>query len=152
MVEERIRQLGLIIPKVALPVAVYQPGVLAGDLLFVSGQLPTVDGEVKYQGRLGAELTVEEGYQAARICALNCLAVVKSFTGSLDRVAGIVKLNGYVSSAPNFFQHPQVVNGASELLGEIFGEAGRHARAAIGVSSLPLGAAVEVDLVVQVLL
>ncbi|NPV92398.1 MAG: RidA family protein [Firmicutes bacterium] len=152
MVEERVRQLGLVIPKVAPPVAAYQPGVLAGDLLFVSGQLPTVDGELKYRGRLGAELTVEEGYQAARACALNCLAVVKSFTGSLDRVVRIVKLNGYVSSAPDFFQQPQVVNGASELLGEVFGEAGRHARAAIGVSSLPLGAAVEVDLVVQVLL
>jgi enamine deaminase RidA (YjgF/YER057c/UK114 family) len=152
MVEERIHQLGLTIPEAAKPVAVYQPGVLAGDLLFVSGQLPTVAGELKYKGRLGAELSVEEGYQAARICALNCLAVVKSFTGSLDKVAGIVKLNGYVSSAPDFFQQPQVVNGASELLGEIFVEAGRHARAAIGVSSLPMGAAVEVDLVVRVLI
>lgn len=152
MVEERIRQLGLTIPEVVPPVAVYQPGVLAGDLLYVSGQLPAVDGVIRYRGRLGAELRVEEGYQAARICALNCLAVVKSFTGSLDRVVRVVKLNGYVSSTVDFFQQPQVVNGASELLGEVFGEAGRHARAAIGVSSLPLNAAVEVDLVVQVML
>lgn len=150
MAEEKLRQLGLVIPQAPRPVAVYQPGVLDGDLLYVSGQLPTSDGDVKYTGRLGRELSVEEGHEAARLCALNCLAVVKSLVGSLDRVERIVKLTGYVNSAEDFYQQPQVINGASEMLGEIFGEAGRHARAAVGVSSLPLNAAVEIDMTVKV--
>lgn len=150
MVEARISRLGLKLPAVPQPVAAYQPGVMVDGLVFTSGQLPLLDGELKFKGRLGAELTVEEGYEAARLCALNCLAVVRSLAGSLDRVERIVKLNGYVNSAADFCQQPQVVNGASELLEEVFGEAGRHARAAVGVSSLPLNAAVEIDIIVKV--
>ncbi|HLS88528.1 MAG TPA: RidA family protein [Sphingobacteriaceae bacterium] len=148
--EQRLREMGLELPAVPAPVAAYIPGVRSGQLIFTSGQLPMVQGELRYKGRLGENLTVEEGYEAARICALNALAVVKELAGDLAAVERIVKVVGYVNSTDDFTQQPQVINGASELLGELLGEAGRHARAAVGVNTLPLGAAVELEMIVQV--
>lgn len=146
-IEARLAELGISLPPVAKPVAAYVPAVRAGRFVYTSGQLPMVDGKLAYQGKLGADLSVEDGYQAARICALNALAAVQAVAGSLDRVERIVKVVGFVASAPGFNDQPKVVNGASELLGEIFGEAGRHARSAVACNELPLNAAVEVELV-----
>lgn len=148
-VEARLQELGLSLPNPPRPVAAYVPAVTTGNLLFLSGQLPVKEG-VLIQGRVGAELTIEEGYEAARLCALNALAHIKAEVGSLDRVERIVKLVGWVSSAPDFDQQPKVINGASELLLELFGERGRHARSAVSAHVLPLGAAVEVELIVAV--
>jgi enamine deaminase RidA (YjgF/YER057c/UK114 family) len=149
MIEDKIKELGLEIPEAPKPVAAYIPAVQADDLVYTSGQLPMVDGELKYKGKLGADLTVEEGYEAAKYCALNCLSVIKGLVGDLDRVAQIVKVNGYVASAEGFTDQHKVVNGASELLVQVFGEAGRHARVAVGVAELPLGVAVEVEMIVK---
>lgn len=146
---EKLAALGLELPPAPKPVAAYVPGVLVDDWIYVSGQLPFVQGELRYTGKLGRELTVDEGYDAARVCALNCLAVAAGLAGGLDRIARVVKVTGYVNSAPGFTGQPAVINGASELLGEIFGPAGAHARAAVGVNELPLDAAVEVELVVK---
>ncbi len=148
-VEERCRALGLDIPAPPRPVAAYVPGVQAGGLVFTSGQLPTAGGEVLFRGRVGAELSPEDGYQAARLCALNCLGVIRSLAGNLEQVEQVVQITGYVRSAPGFEGQPGVVNGASELVLAVFGEAGRHARAALGVSELPLGAVVELTMIVK---
>lgn len=148
--ETRLEQLGIVLPEAPRPVAAYVPYVVAGDLVFTSGQLPVKEGVLLFAGRVGEELTVEEAAAAARLCAVNCLAVVRAAAGSFDNLVQIVKLNGYVASAPGFHEQPRVLNGASELLEAVFGAAGRHARAAVGVSSLPLGAPVELDLVVKI--
>ncbi len=148
-VEDRLAQLGIVLPRAPKPVAAYVPAVAAAGLLFTSGQLPFRDGEVAYRGKVGADLNPEEGAAAARLCALNCLAVARAELGTLDRVRRVVKVTGYVNSAPGFTGQPGVLNGASELLLEVFGEAGRHARAAVGVSELPLDAAVEVEMVFE---
>lgn len=148
--EARLKELGITLPEAPRPVAAYVPYVMVDGLLFTAGQLPVVAGKISYAGRVGAELTVEEGKEAARLCALNALAVVRAATGSLDNVVRVVQLTGYVASAPDFFGQPQVLNGASELLEAVFGEAGRHARVAVGAAALPLGAAVELALVVKV--
>ncbi|HHW98906.1 MAG TPA: RidA family protein [Firmicutes bacterium] len=147
--EARIKELGLTIPPAAKPAAAYIPAVQSGNLVYVSGQLPSENGEL-VKGTLGKDLGVEDGYRAARLCALNCLGAVKSLVGSLDRVVRIVKVTGYVAATPEFTDHPKVINGASELMQEIFGEQGKHARAAIGMASLPLGVAVEVEMIVEV--
>lgn len=131
------------------PVAFYVPAVQVGNLCFSSGQLPVVEGELKYQGKVGGELPEADGYQAARLCALNCLSVVKEVAGRLNNVERVVKVTGYVNSSPGFTRQPFVINGASDLLVEIFGEAGYHARSAVGVSELPLNAAVEVEIIVM---
>lgn len=149
-VEERLAELGLTLPEVARPVASYVPGVLEDGWLYVSGQLPLRAGELVYRGKVGADVTPEQAYEAARLCALNILAVARALAGSLDRVRRVVKVVGFVNSAPGFTGQPQVVNGASELLAQVFGEAGRHARSAVGVSELPLNAAVEVEAVFRV--
>ncbi|HEY8394314.1 MAG TPA: RidA family protein [Thermaerobacter sp.] len=149
-VEERLAELGLTLPEVAKPVAAYVPGVLEDGWLYVSGQLPLREGKLAYQGKVGADVTPEQAYEAARLCALNILAVARSLAGSLDRIRRVVKVVGFVNSAPGFTGQPQVVNGASELLGQVFGEAGRHARSAVGVSELPLNAAVEVEAIFRV--
>ncbi|WP_345960707.1 RidA family protein [Glycomyces tenuis] len=133
-------------PAVVPPVAAYQPAVRSGDYVYVSGQLPMVEGELAGTGKVGGEVDAERAYELARICALNGLAAIASIA-DLEEVAGIVKLAGFVASAPGFTGQPAVVNGASDLLGEVFGEAGRHARSAVGVSELPLGAPVEVELI-----
>lgn len=148
--EAKIKELGLAVPEAPKPVAVYAPGVQVGNFIYTSGQIPLVNGELKFKGKVGKELTMEEGYEAAKICALNCLGVAKSLLGSLDRIERIVKVTGFVNSAPGFTSQPKVIDGASELLGEIFGEKGRHARSAVGVAELPVDAAVEVEMIIQV--
>ncbi len=147
--EEKLESLGYSVPEVPAPLAAYVPGAVTGNLLYTSGQLPTVKGELNHVGQVGKDLTEEQGYEAARISCLNCLGVIKSHLGDLSRVRRIVKVTGFVSSTPEFTGHPAVINGTSELLGEIFGEAGAHARAAVGVSALPKGAAVEVEMIVE---
>jgi enamine deaminase RidA (YjgF/YER057c/UK114 family) len=149
-IDERLKELGISLPQVAKPVASYVPAVLSGAHVFVSGQLPTVDGKLKAEGRVGEEITVEEAQVCARIAVLNGLAAARSLVGSLDRIKRIVRVAGYVRSGDAFKDHPRVVNGASELLQEIFGEAGVHARSAIGCSSLPLGAPVEVEMILEI--
>lgn len=148
--EQRLREMGIALPEAPRPVAAYVPAVQAGDLLFTSGQIPLRGGEMAYKGKVGRDLSEEDGYQAARLCALNCLAVARAALGSLDRVRRVVKVVGYVNSAPGFTAQPRVLNGASDLLQEVFGEAGRHARSAVGAPELPLDAAVEVEMVFEV--
>ncbi|HUJ36987.1 MAG TPA: RidA family protein [Hyphomicrobium sp.] len=149
-VEARLQSLGIVLPAAPNPVANYVPSCVAGNLLFISGQISRdADGTVT-KGRLGAELTVEQGRAAARLAALNVLAQVKAAVGELDRVAQVVRLTGFVSATPEFTDHPQVVNGASDLMVEVLGDKGRHTRAAVGVSSLPMGCAVEVDAVLLI--
>jgi enamine deaminase RidA (YjgF/YER057c/UK114 family) len=149
--EERLRALGIDLPAAAAPVAAYVSCVRTGDLVYVSGQVPLVDGKPAWTGRLGAGgLGVEEGAAAAQRCAVNVIAALKAELGDLGRVRRVVKLTGFVACEPGFTDHPKVVNGASELFGEVFGEAGRHARAAVGVAALPLGVPVEVEAIVEV--
>jgi len=145
----RLAELGLALPPVAAPVAAYVPAVRTGDLVWTSGQLPFVDGALPATGRVGAEVSPETAAELARTCALNALAAVNELVG-LDAVRRVVKVVGFVASAPGFYGQPAVVNGASELLGAVFGPAGQHARSAVGVAALPLGAPVEVELVVEV--
>ena len=148
--EERLAQLGLAVPAVAKPVAAYVPATRSGSLVFTSGQLPTIDGKLSATGKVGAEVSAEEAKQLAERCALNALAAVKSEIGELSRVRRVVKVVGFVASAPGFTGQPAVINGASELLGKVFGEAGAHARSAVGVAVLPLDAPVEVELTVEI--
>ncbi len=149
-IEAHLERLGIALPAAAAPVANYVPAVLTGTLLFVSGQLPLRDGAVQVRGALGAGVSIEDGRAAARLCAINVIAQARAALGDLDRVARVVKLTGFVASTPEFGDHPQVVNGASDLMVEVFGERGRHARAAVGVAALPLGAAVEVEAVLEI--
>ncbi len=148
-ISAKLAELGLTLPEAAAPVAAYVPVVIAGGLAHVSGQLPFVDGKL-VRGRLGEDVSLEDGYAAARACGLMLVAQLKAALGSLDRVERIVKLGGFVNSAADFTDQPKVVNGASELMVALFGEAGKHARSAVGVPALPLGAAVEVDAIVAV--
>jgi enamine deaminase RidA (YjgF/YER057c/UK114 family) len=148
--EERLAELGLQVPQVAVPVAAYVPAVRTGSYVYTAGQLPLRDGELMYTGKVGAAVSPEEAYECARQCALNALAAIRSQIGDLSAVTRVVKLVGFVSSEPSFTGQPQVVNGASELLGQIFGDVGQHARSAVGVAVLPLDAPVEVELVVEV--
>ncbi|MBV9730084.1 MAG: RidA family protein [Pseudonocardiales bacterium] len=145
----RLTELGLVLPPVATPAGVYLPAVRSGSLVFTAGQLPLVDGVLGATGKLGAEIDTERGQELARTCVLNALAAVDDLLG-LDAVVRVVKMVGFVASAPGFTAQPAVVNGASELLSEVFGAAGAHARSAIGVAELPLGAPVEVELIVEV--
>jgi enamine deaminase RidA (YjgF/YER057c/UK114 family) len=148
--EERLAELGLSLPAVAAPVAAYVPAVRTGSLVWTSGQLPMVGGELPVKGQVGSEVDADTAKELARTCALNALAAVKAEIGELAGVRRVVKVVGYVASSPSFFGQPGVVNGASELLGEVFGDAGKHARSAVGVAALPLGAPVEVEVVVEV--
>jgi enamine deaminase RidA (YjgF/YER057c/UK114 family) len=148
--EDKARELGLNLGTPNAPVGSYVPTVQTGNLLYVSGQIPTREDGTRPVGRLGDDVSVEEGYEAARLCAVALLAQVKAALGSLDRVSRVVKVNGYVNSTPDFVQPPAVVNGASDLLVAVFGDAGKHARAAVGVASLPAGVPVEVEMVVEV--
>jgi enamine deaminase RidA (YjgF/YER057c/UK114 family) len=147
---EQLAQLGLTLPPVPQPVAAYVPAVRVADLVFTSGQVPMVDGQLRATGQVGAEVDPEEAYACARIAVLNGLAAVADVAGGVDMIARIVKMVVFVAGAPGFTGHPQVANGASDVLGEIFGGAGEHARSAVGVASLPLGAPVEVELVVAI--
>jgi enamine deaminase RidA (YjgF/YER057c/UK114 family) len=149
-IEARLRELGLELPPVPVPVAEYVPAKRVGDLVYVSGQGPIRDDKPVYVGRVGAEVSLEEAYKAAQLCALNCLAAVKSVVGSLDVVEEIVQVRGFVNSAPDFYAQPKVVNGASELLVKIFGERGRHVRVAIGTSNLPDNIPIEIEMVLRI--
>ncbi|MCR4513751.1 RidA family protein [Aeromicrobium sp. 50.2.37] len=149
-IEQRIADLGLTLPEVVPPLAAYVPAVRSGQHVFTAGQLPLVDGELVAKGKVGGEVSAEEAQECARQCALNALAAVKSVVGSLDDVVRIVKVTVFVSSTPDFTGQPVVANGASELLGDVFGEVGVHARSAVGVPVLPIDAPVEVELVVEV--
>ena len=148
--EERLAELGLTLPVDTPPLAAYVPAVRSGNLVFTSGQLPRVDGELTHVGKVGAEVTAEQATEAAQACALNAIAAVKAEIGDLANVRRVVKVVGFVASAPGFTGQPGVVNGASELLGAVFGDAGVHARSAVGVASLPLDVPVEVEMVVEV--
>ncbi|MEB3022205.1 RidA family protein [[Mycobacterium] crassicus] len=145
----RLAELGIELPQTAAPLAAYVPAVRTGNLVYTSGQLPMVGGKLARAGKVGADVNPEDAYALARVCALNALAAVDALVG-LDAVTRVVKVVGFVASAPNFNGQPAVVNGASELLGEVFGEAGAHARSAVGVSELPLDAPVEVELIVEI--
>lgn len=148
-ISERLAELGVELPAVVAPLAAYVPAVRTGSLVYTSGQLPMVDGKLPQAGKVGAEVTAEEAKGLARTCALNALAAIHSLVG-VDSVVRVVKVVGFVASAPGFNGQPGVVNGASELLGDVFGDAGVHARSAVGVSELPLNAPVEVELIVEV--
>jgi enamine deaminase RidA (YjgF/YER057c/UK114 family) len=148
--EERLAELGLAVPEVAKPVAAYVPAVVSGDLVFTSGQLPMRGGELMVTGKVGGEVSAEEATLCAQQCALNAIAAVKSVIGDLSRVAQVVKVVAFIASTPDFTGQPQVANGASELLGTVFGDAGVHARSAVGVPVLPLDSPVEVEIVVRV--
>ncbi len=150
-IDQRLAELAIVLPQAAVPVANYLPFVVTGNLVFVAGQLPTWNGKIKYPGKLGENLSLDEGCQAARLCALNLIAQVReAAAGDLDRVRRVVKLTGFVNATADFSDQPKVINGASELMADVFGEIGRHARAAVGCSSLPLGVAVEVDGIFEV--
>ncbi len=148
--ERTMRDLGIELPEAAAPVANYVPYVIAGGLLFISGQVPIHNGKLMFAGKVGADIFIPEAQMAARQCALNVLAQAKvALGGDLDRIVSIVKLGGFVNSASDFTEHPQVVNGASDVMVEIFDEKGKHARFAIGVASLPLNASVEIDAILE---
>ena len=149
-IESRIKEIGFSLPEAPKPVAAYIPAKQTGKLVFTAGQLPMVNGELISKGLLGQDVEIDEANKAARICTLNALAAIKGVIGDLDRIKQIVRVVGYVASVPTFTQQPAVVNGASELLLEIFGENGKHARSAVGMAVLPLNASVEIELTVEV--
>ena len=148
--EDKLKSLGLELPEAPKPVATYVPAVRTGNLLFLSGVLPMQNGQLAYAGKLGRELSVSEGIEAAKVAILNALAIAKQEIGSLDRITRVVKVVGHVASAEGFTDQPQVLNGASDLLVAIFGEAGRHARVATGAAELPRRAAVEIEVILAV--
>ena len=146
-IEARLKEMGIVIPDTPKPIAAYVPGMQSKNLVFISGQLPMSEGKLLYTGKLGRDLQIAEGREAARQCVLNCLAVLKHYVYSWDQMVQIVKITGYVQSADDFYDQAQVLNGASEYLQEIFGEKGRHARAAVGVNTLPLNAPCEIEMI-----
>ncbi len=149
--EARLAALGIILPHAVAPAANYVPARRSGGLIYIAGQVPTADGKDQYVGKLGAEISLEDGQRAARLCAINILAQLRTaMGGSLDKVIGCVRLGGFVNAVPAFGDHPKVINGASDLMVAVFGDAGRHARAAVGCSSLPRNVAVEVDAIFEV--
>lgn len=148
-VEQKLAELGLTLPNVATPAGAYVPAVISGNLVFTAGQIPLVDGTLMATGKVGDEISAEYAKEIAQRCALNALAAIKSVIGDLSRVKRVVKVVGFVASTPDFTGQPGVLNGASELLGKVFGDAGLHARSAVGVAALPLDAPVEVELIVE---
>ncbi|MFV3073257.1 RidA family protein [Niveispirillum fermenti] len=150
-IDARLAELNIELPKAAVPLAAYIPAVRTGNQLFISGQVPMWNGELRHVGKLGAGCSIEEGREAARLCALNIIAQARlALDGDLDRVVRVVKLVGFVNSTGDFNDQPKVINGASELMGEVFGDAGKHARSAVSAASLPFGVAVEVEAVLEV--
>jgi enamine deaminase RidA (YjgF/YER057c/UK114 family) len=147
--DQKLRELGLSLPPAPAPVATYIPAVRAGDLLFLSGVLPFKGRQLAFQGKVGRDLSVEQGYESATLAVLNALALIQQECGTLDQVKKIVRVVGHVASAEGFVQQPAVVNGASDLLVKIFGDAGRHARLAVGAAELPLNAPVELEIIIQ---
>lgn len=148
--DKKLQDMGIIIPDVPKPAASYVPAVQTGNLVYTAGQASKKDGILIYKGKLGKDLTVEEGYEAAKISIINCLAVLKGHLGSLDRIKKVVKLLGFVASTSEFDQQPFVINGASDLLIKVFGEKEKHARSAIGTNTLPFGTPVEIEMIVEV--
>lgn len=149
-IEDRVKAISLEIPEPVKPLGAYLPALLSGNQIYVSGQLPFLKGELLHPGLLGRDITIEQGYEAARICALNSLSAIKTVLSDLDKIKRIVKINGYVSSEKGFNDQPKIINGASEFFFEIFGESGRHARSAVGVPGLPMGSCVELDLIAEI--
>jgi enamine deaminase RidA (YjgF/YER057c/UK114 family) len=150
-IDARLADLGIELPQAAAPAANYVPYVVSGNLVFVSGQITVWNGEFRYQGKIGQDLGVEDGQAAARLCALNIIAQLKAACGgNLDRVVRIIRLGGFVNSTPDFTDQPKVINGASDLMAEVFGDKGKHARAAVSAAALPLGVAVEVEAVAEI--
>ncbi len=148
-IEDRIREMGLKITETPKPLASYVPAVKVGNIVYTSGQLPLYEGKLTAQGKVGQEVTLEDASGAAKICALNCLSAVKGLGIGLEEIKKIIKVNGYVNSSPGFTGQPQVINGASNFLLEVFGDQGIHARAAVGVSELPMNASVEIDIILE---
>lgn len=147
MFEEKLKELGIILPETATPLASYIPATIEGKTVYTSGQVPIKDGKLVYEGKIGKDLSVEEGKEAAKLCAINCLSAIKSVAGSLNNVERILKLTVFVNSLEGSGDQPKVANGASDLVVSIFGEKGKHVRAAVGVSALPINSAVEVEMV-----
>ncbi len=150
MVEDKIKELGCILPETPKPLAAYIPAIKTGDYVYTSGQVPFAEGELKYAGKIGFDLSIEEGQKAAELCALNALSAIKSVIGDLNKIEQIIKVTVFVNSADAFTDQPKVANGASEFLGKIFGEAGKHVRSAVGVNELPVDSAVEIEMIVKV--
>jgi enamine deaminase RidA (YjgF/YER057c/UK114 family) len=149
MIEAKIKELGYTLPEAPKPLAAYIPAIRVDKFVYTAGQLPTVNGELKYKGKVGFQVTEENGQKAAEFSVLNCLSVIKSVCGNLDSIEQVVKLTVFVNSADNFTNQPKVANGASELLLKLFGEAGKHVRSALGVNELPLDAALEIEMIVK---
>lgn len=148
--DEKLNTLGITLPSPPKPAGSYVPVLITGKLVFVSGQIPIQDGKIAYSGKVSKDLSVEEAQKAARLCIINALAQLKSELGNIDKISRIIRVSGFVNSPPEFSEQPKVINGASDLLFEIFGQKGQHTRIAIGVSSLPLNAAVEIDLIAEI--
>lgn len=149
MIDERLKSLGITLPTPPKPAGSYIPVVISGNMAFVSGQIPMQDGKVAYTGKVPTERTIEDAQSAAKICAVNILAQLKANLGSLDKISKIVRVSGFVNSASDFTEHPKIINAASDLFFEIFGEKGKHSRIAVGVSSLPLNSTVEIDMIAE---
>ncbi|MCF8241044.1 MAG: RidA family protein [Melioribacteraceae bacterium] len=149
-IEDKINQLGREIPEAPKPLAAYIPATIEGKLVYTAGQIAMLNGTLKYKGKVGKDLTLEEGISAAELCVINCLSVVKSVIGDLDKIQRIVKVTVFVNSAEGFTDQPKVANGASEFLVEVFGEAGKHVRSAVGVSELPIDSAVEIEMIARI--
>jgi len=150
MIEDKIKELGFTLPETPQPLAAYIPAIRTGGYVYTSGQIPFADGELKYGGKIGFDLSIEEGQEAAELCVLNALSAVKSVIGDLNKIEQIIKVTVFVNSADGFTDQPKVANGASELLGNIFGDAGRHVRSAVGVNELPVNSVVEVEMIIKV--
>src|ERR1700712_4591440 len=150
LIEARLKTLGVTLPTPPMPVATYVPCTISGNIVFVSGQIPIADGAIKYIGKLGVDVPLEAGQAAAQLCAINILAQLKAAIGDLDRVTRCLKLGVFINAAPDYTQQPEVANGASDLIAAVFGDAGKHARAAVGVGSLPRGVAVEVEAIFEI--
>ncbi|MCB0746772.1 MAG: RidA family protein [Ignavibacteriae bacterium] len=150
MVEEKLKELGILIPEAPKPLASYIPAIKVGNLVFTAGQITLLNGELKFKGKVGKDLTLEEGKEAAKLCIINCLSVIKAEIGSLGKIKRIVKVTAFVNSADGFTDQPKVANGASDLLVALFGEQGKHVRSAVGVNGLPIDASVEIEMIVEV--
>jgi enamine deaminase RidA (YjgF/YER057c/UK114 family) len=150
MIEEKLLEMGIEIPEAPKPLASYIPVIKSGNLIFTAGQVPLANGEVKYKGKVGKDISLEDGIKAAEICTINCLSVIKTLIGELDKIKQILKVTVFVNSGEGFTDQPKVANGASDMLVSIFGENGKHVRSAVGVSELPINSAVEIEMIVEV--
>lgn len=150
MIEQKIAELGIEIPEAPTPLAAYIPAIARGNMVFTAGQLPMLNGQLLYEGKVGADVSLEEAIKAAETCAVNCLSVIKAEVGNLDKIRRIVKVTVFVNSADGFIKQPQVANGASELLVKIFGDNGKHVRSAVGVNELPINAPVEIEMIAEI--